>query len=205
MKTNITFCGIYEGMITANEIRNGCEIIGAECITNKFSFKERADMRHDVENPMVDIRIEMEDAKDDRYIHENRHQFIYHFINSLAERGVVFDQFIITCNTLRGGMHSYHILASVLDQEGFNVDIHNIEYTCRSAAEEFAEDYELSDRTVALTFDEPDMTMMILSPASYGNRYGGNNPFCHEQVLPYRELILRNLERELFGSHSINH
>jgi len=196
----ITFGGIYVGLIVANENSSDCEVIGAEGVTCKNDLTERANMRSDFEDKMVDIRLEFDD-EDDEYIYENRHQDIYWFINLLAENGIVFDQFVITCNSLKDGGHSYHILASVIDKGGYNVNIHNIDFVCQTVGEEFAEALELNNRYADVAGDSTDATsMMLLCDVQLSaNRYGGSNPLCHELVLPYRDAILADLTKKLFG------
>ena len=200
MKISINFCGIYPGLITANETIGGCEVIGAEFITCKDDLTKRANMRSDIEDSMVDIRLEFENEEDDCDIYEDRYRFIYDFINILAEEGITFDQFVVTCNLLDDGRHSYHILASVLDEGGCNIDLRNIENVCQNAGEVFVVIDELCDHSVTVIGDNVPVTKMVLNPMPMKmNLYAGHNPLCHELVLPYRSAILADLKQKLLG------
>lgn len=196
----ISFCDVYLGLVMADETKTSCEIIGAEGVTCKQDLYDRADMCVEPVNKMVDLRIEFFDESDREFILANRHELLYRFVDILARQGVVFDQFIITHSPLEDeGRHSYHILASIIDEGGFNVDVHNLYNVCESAGKEFVEGLELSDQLVGVTDDDPNIMMMMLSQAEHINRYGGNNPFCHELILPYRDQILADLAKSLFG------
>lgn len=200
MKISINFCGIYPGLITANETIGGCEVIGAEFVTCKNDLTKRANMRSDIEDSMVDIRLEFENEDDDCDIYEDRHRFIYDFVNVLAEEGITFDQFVITCNLLDDGRHSYHILASVLDEGGYNIDLRNIGQICQYAGDVFIVVDELCDRSVTVDGVNAADSNMVLNPyPSKMNLYAGHNPLCHELVLPYRSAILADLKQKLFG------
>lgn len=204
----ISFCSVYLGLVMADETKTGCEIIGAEGVTCKQDLYDRADMCVEPVNKMVDLRIEFFDEIDREYILGKRHELLYRFVDIQARHGVVFDQFIITYSPLEDeGRHSYHILASIIDKGGFNVDVHNIYYVCESAGKEFVEGLELSNQLVGVTDEDPNIMMMMLSQAEHINRYSGNNPFCHELILPYRDKILAGLAKSLFGkdvSNNIN-
>ena len=164
MKISINFCGIYPGLITANETIGGCEVIGAEFVTCKNDLTKRANMRSDIEDSMVDIRLEFENEDDDCDIYEDRHRFIYDFVNVLAEEGITFDQFVITCNLLDDGRHSYHILASVLDEGGYNIDLRNIGQICQYAGDVFVVVDELCDRSVTVDGVNAADSNMVLNP-----------------------------------------
>ena len=149
---------------------------------------------------MVDIRLEFENEEDDCDIYEDRYSFIYDFINILAEEGITFDQFVVTCNLLDDGRHSYHILASVLDEGGCNIDLRNIENVCQNAGEVFVVIDELCDHSVTVIGDNVPVTKMVLNPIPMKmNLYAGHNPLCHELVLPYRSAILADLKQKLLG------
>lgn len=200
MKISFSFCGIYPGLITANETTGCCEVLGAEFITCKNDLTKRENMRSDIEDSMVDIRLEFENEDDDCDIYDDRYRYIYDFVNILAEEGITFDQFVVTCNLLDDGRHSYHILASVLDEGGYIIDLRNIENVCQSAGEVFVVINELCDRSVTVIGDNVAVTDMVLNPIPRNmNLYAGHNPLCHELVLPYRSAILADLKQKLFG------
>ena len=200
MKISFSFCGIYPGLITANETIGCCEVLGAEFITCKNDLTKRENMRSDIEDSMVDIRLEFENEDDDCDIYDDRYRYIYDFVNILAEEGITFDQFVVTCNLLDDGRHSYHILASVLDEGGYIIDLRNIENVCQSAGEVFVVINELCDRSVTVIGDNVAVTDMVLNPIPRNmNLYAGHNPLCHELVLPYRSAILADLKQKLFG------
>ena len=79
MKISFSFCGIYPGLITANETTGCCEVLGAEFITCKNDLTKRENMRSDIEDSMVDIRLEFENEDDDCDIYDDRYRYIYDF------------------------------------------------------------------------------------------------------------------------------
>ena len=136
--------------------------------------------------------------EDEWDVFENRHYLLMNWMEHLAESGVRFDQFVITCYETDTESHEYHVIASLIDEGGYNVNTQDLNRLVGEAPAIFShmsdlcvQDCIVKDYELSLPLSLPEIQCKSL-------RYGPNNPLCHELILPFRDGILANLKKILF-------
>jgi len=173
------------------------EIIAAECVTCKKDFESRAEMRPELPLNMIVMKLTFNN-EDDGEIYDDRHECLLGWMNELAQCGTNFDQFVITCSESKNDRCVYHIIASLIIQGGYNVDIRELTQKIESSTTIFQHMNELTDSDCYVSGHEVELPMSLCEETFDCIRYGGLNPLSHELVLPFRDGILGNLKKTLF-------
>lgn len=173
------------------------EVIAAERVTCKKDFEARAKMRPDLALNMMVFTLTFNE-EDDCEIYDGRHYLLVNWMHFLAESGVCFSQFVITCHETGSSKHEYNVIASLIDHAGRNVDIRDLSDSIKTAYMIFAEMNELDEEDCEVTGHELDLPLSLPDAPCTSLVYGPNNPLCHELVLPFRDGILANLKKILF-------
>ena len=173
------------------------EVIAAECVTCKKDFADRARMRPDL-SPNVMVFTVIFSDEDESEVYGVRHYLLTNWMEHLAESGVCFDQFVITCNETDPESHAYNIIASLIDRRGYNVDTRNLSELIEDASTMFSSMNELCEEDCEVIGQELELPLSLPEVQCTSLCYGPNNPLCHELVLPFRNAILANLKKILF-------
>lgn len=180
-------------------IDNGSEleVIAAECVTCKKDFEARAKMRPDIVLNMMVFTVTFGNEDEDD-IYRERYEMLLDWMNELAQCGARFDQFVITCHETDTGNHEYHIIASLIDQGGYNVDTRDLNGLVGEASAIFSQMNDLCEQTCVVKDYELNLPHSLPNIQCKNLRYGSCNPLCHELVLPFRDGILASLKKSLF-------
>ena len=177
---------------------SGIEVIASECVTSKKDFEARAAMRPGLLFNTVVIKLDF-GSKNSEDVYDNRHDLLLDWMNRLAGCGVYFDQFVIVHSQKFGANHEYYVVASLVDQGGYNVDIRHLSSKAGEASIIFQLMNDLTADACTVAGDAPNLPMSLCDVKSKSIRYGGLNPLNHELVRPFREGILYSLKKQLFA------
>ena len=194
------FNSISKALQAVSESGKGIEIIAAECVTCKKDFVKRAEMRPEMPVSIMSLKLAF-DEKDDGDIFRERYEMLPEWLNYLAVDGVFLDQFVIFCDTKAEPVTEYHILVSLINRGGYNVDIRKLEQAIKSATEGLQYCHDLCDDTCIISGNVVELPLSLCDEIDSGGlRYGSVNPLNHELVLPLRDAILGNLKKTLFDN-----
>ena len=173
------------------------EVIAAESVTCKKDLAARAKTRPDLPFNMLVFTVTFSD-EDDCEVYDERHSLLTLWMQHLAESGVCFDQFVITCNETDFEGHEYNIIASLIDHRGYNVDTRNLIESIDDASTMFSSMNELCEEDCEVIGQELEFPLSLPEVKCTSLCFGPSNPFCHGLILPFRDAILSNLKKILF-------